>query len=205
MRTSYEVVADPDVPRPLLHLVTDLDSKHVDGHNRLRVEAEAKEKRLAEIERIVTEHGEQLKASAKRTTDIQQLRFTPAMFAATVALCASLIAGGYASTSGLRERGDATNASIAALAASVDGQIKKLGADVDGFTKDILGRLQAQADLARAESKARDERDAASAKLADERAANQAKALAAMDVKMNMQDVKMNNLRETVLTGTGRK
>ena len=102
MRTSYSELTDDNVPRPILHLVSDLDGKHVDGHNRLSVKQMDFDGRIEALERSSALHDEQLKNAAKHTTDIQQLRFTPAMFAATVAICAAVIGGFYGSTSGIR-------------------------------------------------------------------------------------------------------
>lgn len=102
MRTSYDSVRDDDVPRPVLHIVKDLDGKHVDGHNRLSVKSENYGGRIEALETLTTLHDEQLKNVAKRTTDIQQLRFTPGMVVAIVTVCASIIGGSYASTAGIR-------------------------------------------------------------------------------------------------------
>ena len=167
MRTSYEGVTDPSVPRPVLHLVTDLDGKHVDGHNRLRMETEAVEKRLEALERQNAEHAESLKNAAKRTTDIQQLRFTPAMFAATVLLCASIIGGSYASTWSLRDN----QASMA---------------------KDISLIMASQA--------SQEELRKAAIKLEDQRYSQFADAIKEIKQRGEMTDLKVNNLRETVLT-----
>ena len=104
MRTSYDGMTDADVPKPVLHVVKDLDGKHVDGHNRLRVESQTLEQRMTDLERQCTTLEEALRNAAKRTTDINQLRFTPAMFAATLLICASIIGGQYASTSGIRDQ-----------------------------------------------------------------------------------------------------
>ncbi len=170
-RTSYDGVVDQDVSRPLLHLVSDLDGKHVEGHNRLRLEADAREKRLADLERMMTEQGEQLKNAAKRTTDVGQLRFTPGMWAATVALCASFIGGAYASTSGLRDSQAATRTEIV----------------------EIKGMLAAQTELTKANTR-----------LQDERAATMSDAIKEIKARGEMTDLKVNNLRETVLTNQRR-
>jgi len=103
MRTSYENIEDSDVPRPLLHLVKDLDGKHVDGHNRLRSEVEERERRLIEVERQCTAHNEQLQNIGRRTTDVSALRFTPSMVGAFVLVCASIVGGFYGSTWGIRD------------------------------------------------------------------------------------------------------
>jgi hypothetical protein len=167
MRTSYDAVAEPDVPKPVIHLVADLDSKHVDGHNRLRMEAEAKEKRLVDLERLGGELSEQLKSAAKRTTDVSALRFTPAMVFAIVAICASIVASSYASTWGLRD-------------------------DLSVQAKDLISiktSIAAQDELRRNESK-----------LQDERYSSMVDAIKEIKSRGEMTDLKVNNLRETVLT-----
>lgn len=112
MRTSYDGMLDDDVPKPVLHIVKDLDGKHVDAHNRLRMELEPLEDRMLDVERQCATHTEQLVNVAKRTTDVQSLRFTPAMVAAILAMCGSIIGGSYASTWGLRDAQSATHAEI---------------------------------------------------------------------------------------------
>ncbi len=167
MRTSYDAALEPDVPKPLLHLVADLDGKHVDGHNRLRVEVEEKDVRIGTLERQAAELAEQMKSAAKRTTDIQQLRFTPAMVVAIVALCGSIIGGTYASTWGLRDTQSATHTEII----------------------EIKTMIVSQDELRKAETK-----------LQDERAAAMSDAIKEIKARGEMTDLKVNNLRETVLT-----
>jgi hypothetical protein len=132
MRTSYDSTTEPEVPKPVLHIVRDLDGKHVDGHNRLRVDAEERERRLQEIERHLAEHDEQWRNAAKRTTDIQQLRFTPGMFAATLAICASVIGGSYASTAGIRTDMTAQATEVKVLSEKLDA-IKQHNEDAAKF------------------------------------------------------------------------
>ena len=171
MRTSYDGVVDSEVPKPLLHLVSDLDGKHVEGHNRLRMASENREERLVTLEHAMAEHGEQLRNVLKRTTDVGSLRFTPAMVFAIVAVCASIIAGSYASTWGLRD-------------------------DLASQSKDIISiktSITAQDELRRSE-----------AKLQDERYAAMVDAIKESKARGEMTDLKVNNLRETVLTNRSR-
>jgi hypothetical protein len=166
MRTSFDA-AEADIPKPVLHIVRDLDGKHVDGHNRLRMEVQERERRLSDVEAQCATFAEQFLAVAKRTTDIQSLRFTPGMFAATIALCASFIGGAYASTSGLRDAQSATRTDIT----------------------EIKTMIAAQAELSKANSK-----------LQDERASMMSDAIKEIKARGEMTDLKVNNLRETVLT-----
>jgi len=160
MRTALDASTEPDIPKSVLHLVRDIDAKHVEGHNRLRVETDAREKRISDIERTLAQHEEAWKNAAKRTTDIQSLRFTPAMVGAIVALCGSILGGTYASTAGMR----------------------------DEITQ-IRTMIASQDELRKSETK-----------LQDERAQAMADAIKEIKARGEMTDLKVNNLRETVLT-----
>jgi hypothetical protein len=171
MRTSYEGVPEVDVPRPVLRLVGDLDGKHVDGHNRLRIEHDRYEERLQDIERTSASHTTQLLGIGKRTTDVSMLRFTPAMFVATLGICASIIGGSYASTWGLRDNAALMAKDIASIKTTMEAQQET--------------RKTAE-------------------KLEDERNARIVKDIGDIKAQQSMQDLKMNNLRETVLTNQRR-
>ncbi len=98
MRTSYDAIDEADVSKPVLHLVRDLDNKHVEGHNRLRVDYDQYDARLLAVERSCASHETTLTNLPKRTTDISSLRFTPQTVVAAVLICGSIIGGSYAST-----------------------------------------------------------------------------------------------------------
>lgn len=151
----------------LFTMLKDTDDKHVAGHNRLRDDLSEAEARLLQFDKKISSHDTQLQNAMRRTTDISALRFTPAMVASIVFICASIVGGSYASTSGLR-----------------DSQ-----ADERREMVEIKAMLAAQTELSKA-----------NARLQDERAATMSEAIKEIKARGEMTDLKVNNLRETVLT-----
>lgn len=119
---DYEAL--PDVPSPVFHVIRSQDGKFVDGHNRLRLDLDHVAESLARAQREVEDHKTQLASAMKRTTDISSLRFTPQMVAAIVILCASIVAGQYASTAGLRSDQALTKDELTAIRTMISAQVE---------------------------------------------------------------------------------
>ncbi len=167
MRSTFDHLEEADVPRPVLSLIKSTDGKFVDGHNRLRVQSDELDTRLAVVEKQIAGHEDQFRHLAKRTTDVSSIRFSPSTVVALVLIIASIIGGFYGATSGIRDSQEKTNTDI--------GTIKTT--------------LTAQDELRKSE-----------AKLQDERAQTMSEAIKKIEQRYEMFDLKLNSLRETVLT-----
>lgn len=145
---------------PALQFVRDVDDKHDASHERLRDDHRGLENRVIVLEASHAEMVQQFSQVERRTGDVSQLKLSPAMVATIVAASISIAGGVWATNYSLRS-------------------------DV----RDILTRMEAQADSAKADTK-----------LQDERAANITRAISELKATATMQDLKISNLRELVLS-----
>jgi len=168
MKPSYEGHDEwPSIPPATFHAIRDIDGKHCDGHNRLRVDFDQMAERMTLMQRSIDEHDTALMNVAKRTTDVSQLRFTPQVVVAIVAVCVSIVGGQYLSTIGIRDEQARTNAAVSTVNLKMDA-LKQHNEDAT--------------------------------RLLDERSASMTEAIKEIKARAEMTDIKVNNLRETVLT-----
>lgn len=176
-------------PGTLLQMVTLNDEKHEEGHGRLRADYRILEKRVGDVEAMCHDHGNQFARLRDTPIEASNLRFTPAILLTIVALCASIIGGAYGSTWGLKEDMSATRS-----------ETRDVTTRMKALSEDIIARMAAMDERMKADQKARDDREAAAAKLADERASTMNRIITEVKARGEMTDLKVNNLRETVLT-----
>ncbi len=167
------------------------------GHERLRKDLRMAETRIRNNEEALHLHIKRFEGIERQIdagADASKVRFPLATVIVIATTIATVSAWGWSLKSGSHDETQA-----------IRSEMRDVSTRVDAFTTDVQRALTAQAELAAAESKRRDERDAANARLADERSTTMSKAIQTIDAKQNMQDIKINSLRETVLTLSPRR
>jgi len=152
MRTAYDDT-DAEVPRTVLHLVRDLDGKHVEGHNRLRKDVDDRETRLGRLEGQVAEFEDRFKHIAKRTTDITAIRMSPQVVAAIVLFAVTIVTANYAANTGLRDQQSVNTLKLTTIESAIAAQAElkkvetKLEEERAQRMSDAIKRVEARSEL----------------------------------------------------------
>ncbi len=120
MRSSFDAADEPEVPRPVLSLFRNADGKIVEGHNRLRLDIDAQEARLAIVEQALRDVANDLRNAAKRTTDIRDVKFPLSIIMSLVLVALAIIGTSKWSTNVITDRMSTQDQRISVIEVKMD-------------------------------------------------------------------------------------